>query len=149
MKDESNHFPARQKEYMYRMTKQQAIREQYCQQHGMTLELECLLQMRCRGVPALFQQGTPLQRIRVYPEFATAENALTRIQWAELKAQYNHECLRCHRSEPEIELVADHVLPKSKGGATTAANTQPLCRSCNASKNNKHIDYRPQFSELI
>jgi 5-methylcytosine-specific restriction endonuclease McrA len=140
------------------MTKQQALREHYCKQHGITLsELERRLQMRfqqdqgrpvqlrmClqRGKRTPFRSGLK-KRISAYPEFATTETMLTRTQWAELKAQYNHECLRCHKREPEIELVADHVLPKSKGGATTSSNIQPLCCSCNATKHNKHIDYRP------
>lgn len=79
---------------------------------------------------------------RFYAENASLEDALTKIQWKELRAKYSYRCLCCSKAEPEIELVADHVLPKSKGGATTLDNIQPLCRSCNARKHNKFIDYR-------
>jgi len=122
------------------MRKQSAIREQYCKEHNISSsDLDHMLWI-------WKQQGKRTAdasaEVRIYSEFATSQEALTRIQWAEIKASHNYECLRCHRREPDIELVADHVLPKSKGGPTTAANTQPLCRSCNAAKRDKHIDYR-------
>lgn len=40
------------------------------------------------------------------------------------------------------ELLQDHILPVSKGGGLTQDNVQALCRSCNASKSDKHIDFR-------
>lgn len=63
-------------------------------------------------------------------------------EWGELKKKYNYTCLCCGRKEPEIELSLDHVLPISLGGKNVIENAQPLCRSCNSKKNNKHIDYR-------
>lgn len=52
-------------------------------------------------------------------------------------------CLRC--GSPD-ELEIDHVVPLSKGGTSTLGNYQVLCRSCNASKNNRNsIDYRPSL----
>ena len=68
--------------------------------------------------------------------------SFTAQEWADLKKKYNHTCLRCHRSEPEIKLTPDHVLPLSKGGTNDISNIQPLCYSCNSRKYNKHIDYR-------
>lgn len=35
-----------------------------------------------------------------------------------------------HRRAPEL----DHILPLSKGGAHSAANTQCACRECNSTK---------------
>jgi 5-methylcytosine-specific restriction endonuclease McrA len=63
-------------------------------------------------------------------------------EWIELKARYRYMCLCCGRSEPEIKLEADHVIPLSKGGFNNIDNIQPLCRSCNSHKHNKIIDYR-------
>lgn len=55
---------------------------------------------------------------------------------------YNHTCLCCGRSEPEIKLTIDHVTPLSKGGKNVIENAQPLCGSCNSSKGVKIMDYR-------
>jgi len=60
-------------------------------------------------------------------------------EWRELCESNNYKCLCCGRTE---KLSADHVLPLSKGGPSNIDNIQPLCRPCNSSKGNKHIDYR-------
>lgn len=62
-----------------------------------------------------------------------------------LKEFYNYTCLCCERKEPEIKLELDHVIPLKLGGRNDIKNAQPLCRSCNSSKNAKHIDYRPSL----
>jgi 5-methylcytosine-specific restriction endonuclease McrA len=64
-------------------------------------------------------------------------------EWEEIKRRYGFECLACGRSEPEIKLEPDHIQALSKGGAHKADNIQPLCRSCNARKGTKNVDYRP------
>jgi 5-methylcytosine-specific restriction endonuclease McrA len=68
---------------------------------------------------------------------------VTEAEWGALKARYNYTCLRCGRREPEIVLTLDHVMPLSMGGRHSIENIQPLCFSCNSSKNARHIDYRP------
>ncbi len=75
-------------------------------------------------------------RARRVPGDFTAE------QWEAIKARYNFTCLSCGRQEPTISLEADHIVPLAKGGPHTASNIQPLCRSCNASKSTKTIDFR-------
>jgi 5-methylcytosine-specific restriction endonuclease McrA len=100
-------------------------------------------ELRSLCIPCLrLSKDRLLKNAKFSSEVIVQSEALTRTQWAEIKASYNYECLCCHRREPDVELVADHVLPKSRGGANTAENTQPLCRSCNAKKYNKHVDYR-------
>ncbi len=68
--------------------------------------------------------------------------SFTPQEWEALKRKYAYRCLRCGRSEPEIKLTVDHVVPLSKGGSNNIDNIQPLCQSCNSGKNARHIDYR-------
>jgi HNH endonuclease len=65
-------------------------------------------------------------------------------EWALMKQHYHWTCLACGRREPEIELHPDHIIPRSKGGSDALRNRQPLCKSCNSSKNDSTIDYRKQ-----
>lgn len=62
-------------------------------------------------------------------------------EWEVLKVQYNFTCPSCKKSEPEIKLTEDHIIPLSKGGSDNIENIQPLCRSCNSSKNKNIIKY--------
>jgi 5-methylcytosine-specific restriction endonuclease McrA len=63
-------------------------------------------------------------------------------QWRALKTMFANRCLRCGRSEPEIKLTPDHIVPLSKGGRNDIDNIQPLCLTCNMSKGTTTIDYR-------
>lgn len=62
-------------------------------------------------------------------------------QWLNLCKSYNNKCLCCNKRK---RLEADHVIPVTKGGSSDISNIQPLCRSCNAIKGTKTIDYRKQ-----
>lgn len=62
-------------------------------------------------------------------------------EWRELCVKYNHRCLACNQRQP---LTKDHIIPVHLGGSDDISNIQPLCRSCNSSKNTRIIDYRPQ-----
>jgi len=45
--------------------------------------------------------------------------------------KYGYRCARCG-SPSNLEL--DHIIPLSRGGATSVRNLQVLCRSCNRKK---------------
>lgn len=62
-------------------------------------------------------------------------------EWNTLKAKYNFTCPSCHRSEPEIKLTQDHIVPLTKGGSDSIENLQPLCQSCNSKKRVNIIKY--------
>jgi 5-methylcytosine-specific restriction endonuclease McrA len=88
--------------------------------------------------PGLSSANVRARRNRLY----RAEGSHTEAEWEALKAKYNYSCLRCGRREPEITLTRDHVIAITQGGSDWITNIQPLCHTCNSSKNNKNIDYR-------
>ena len=61
-------------------------------------------------------------------------------QWIEMRT--DNKCLACGKSEPEIKLTIDHIIPLSKGGKHIKENIQPLCFSCNVRKYTAIVDYR-------
>ncbi len=73
-----------------------------------------------------------------------AEGTYTLAEWEALKAQHNYTCLCCGRKEPEIKLTVDHIIPLVQDGTNSIDNIQPLCLSCNSSKQAKTIDYRKE-----
>lgn len=70
-------------------------------------------------------------------------NSFTAQEWDDLKERYDYTCLRCGRTEPDIKLTADHIIPISKNGRGTIDNIQPLCGQCNTAKHDNSYDYRP------
>jgi len=71
-----------------------------------------------------------------------ATGSYTAEEWRNLCAYYNFTCLACGKSEPEIQLTPDHIVPLARGGTNSIDNIQPLCKRCNQSKNARTIDYR-------
>lgn len=63
-------------------------------------------------------------------------------EWETLKAQYNWTCPSCKRSEPEISLTIDHIIPLSKGGSDNIENIQPLCLNCNVRKHTRIVKFQ-------
>lgn len=65
---------------------------------------------------------------------------LTVAEWRSVLEEFGGQCLACESDDP---VTIDHVIPISKGGSNTRDNVQPLCGSCNSSKSDKTVDYRP------
>jgi 5-methylcytosine-specific restriction endonuclease McrA len=57
---------------------------------------------------------------------------LTKEQWAHICAEHGNACAYCHTTPAVLE--QDHVIAISKGGAHTASNVVPACKSCNSAK---------------
>lgn len=66
--------------------------------------------------------------------------AIKEREWLALCEHYGNKCLCCGTADMKLEL--DHIVPVSKGGKHVINNAQPLCRTCNARKGDKTIDYR-------
>jgi len=80
-------------------------------------------------------------RLREYRHRArllNAQGSFTPSEWNLLCDWFGGMCLACGSSS----LTIDHVVPLAQGGSNGIENLQPLCGSCNASKNDRTIDYR-------
>lgn len=63
---------------------------------------------------------------------ANGVSDLSRDEWDSIKRAWDWRCAYCG-AQPE-RLTLDHLLPVARGGAHTASNVVPACKSCNSSK---------------
>lgn len=67
-----------------------------------------------------------------------AQGSFTAEEFSLICKKQGGKCARCRK---KIPLECDHIVPLSKGGTNFAYNIQGLCRSCNATKSAKMLDY--------
>ena len=79
--------------------------------------------------------------LRRHAKKKKAEGSHIFRDWESLKKQYGYTCPACKKSESEIKLTEDHIIPLSKEGSDYITNIQPLCKSCNSKKHTKIIKY--------
>jgi 5-methylcytosine-specific restriction endonuclease McrA len=61
-------------------------------------------------------------------------NGVFTILPKEINKLLSSNCVNCNISE---DITLDHIIPISRGGRHSIGNLQPLCKSCNSSKNSK------------
>lgn len=82
---------------------------------------------------------TKVWSLRHWTRKKNAEGSHTPEEWKALCEWFGNKCLACGSAE---RLTIDHVVPLARGGTDYISNIQPLCHSCNCSKQDKTIDYR-------
>jgi len=75
-----------------------------------------------------------------------AEGFHTDQEWKAILNLFGNKCIVCGSN---AEMTEDHILPLSIGGSDDILNIQPLCKSCNSSKNVAYADYRPITDAFI
>jgi 5-methylcytosine-specific restriction endonuclease McrA len=96
--------------------------------------------LRIKVYRALNPDMVRLQEKRRRARKMGAIGSHTLREWEMLKKEYSYLCPFCQASEPEIRLTQDHIIPLSRGGGDDIDNIQPLCFSCNSSKQDKLIE---------
>ncbi len=52
-----------------------------------------------------------------------------------------YRCVCCGKLFSKKDITIDHRIPKRKGGTDDLWNLQPMCRSCNSSKNKNQSSF--------
>lgn len=76
------------------------------------------------------------ERTKLYKDRKQLQRVdITEAQWKDIEKDFENSCAYCGKPWDE----KDHIVPVSLGGATTAANLIPACKSCNAKKGNRDL----------
>ena len=92
---------------------------------------------KTKRTPEYKKEYYNLKSLERYARLKGSEGRFTLKEWEELKCKHDFKCVHCGKSEEEAKLTKDHIVPITKGGSNWISNIQPLCQSCNSSKNNR------------
>mgnify|MGYP001275651756 CR=1 FL=1 len=98
--------------------------------------------------PVLQQSKKRFRNMRYKVRKRDSEGIHTYGEWELLKRQYGYVCPCCGKSEQEVKLTEDHIIPLSKGGSDFIENIQPLCLSCNVRKHTKSTKFKSKGGEI-
>ena len=73
---------------------------------------------------------------KIFNIYTKKEGNRTTIPMDIASAVWNRDGGKCCFCSSKKNLEFDHIIPVSKGGATTFSNLQLLCKSCNITKSN-------------
>jgi ATP adenylyltransferase len=105
----------------------------------LSLQDRALIRLECDSLIQKFivQRGIRIWDHRMIDEEPVPDS----IRYQVLKR--DRRCLLCGATAKDRPLQVDHIVPRSKGGATSLENLQTLCFECNGGKNNKDdTDFR-------
>lgn len=136
----------RQKEYRYNnKEKIQARMRKYCKKNRDQIRAVCRRHRENnRDLYTTYAHKRRAMKL-------SAPGSHTTEEWLVVKELFDFTCPCCGRSEPEIKLTRDHIIPLTQEGSDDILNIQPLCQSCNSSKNIKTMSYysEEQFETLL
>ncbi len=93
------------------------------------------------GVPPLYDpsRGEEYEPLKAssYVARKRERQRISRSLSYEVKKRDNRTCQLCGAKAPSVEIHVDHIVPLSKGGATTLDNLQVLCSACNLGKGDR------------
>lgn len=96
----------------------------------------CLLVDWGNGAGGFFAQVACEELGRPWPPVAEPSRVPKKaaIPRALAKRVFERDGYRCVTCNGHHDLTCDHIVPESKGGATTFENLQTMCRPCNCRK---------------
>lgn len=77
------------------------------------------------------QAGIELQKATSYHDGRMNRKRLSKLKRQEIYAKCQGHCAYCECEIDIKDMQVDHVVPLRKGGADSADNMLPACRSCN------------------
>lgn len=110
---------------------QQKIKDEKDKVKKILLEKERKKQIQKDALTELIEDGL------IATQFSSLDGKREAIPQDVMDKVWNRDMGRCVQCGSQENLEFDHIIPFSKGGATTYRNLQILCKSCNINKSNK------------
>ena len=114
------------------LAKVKATKARYAKEHSQEIVAKVYAWNQANPERFHVKQVLATQRRRARKKNALV-NDFTKTQWEEMKDQYGHRCVYCHKKCQRLTM--DHITPLTKGGNHTRANIVPACHTCNVRKN--------------